>query len=195
MNNPKLSILICSLPNRLKPFNLIEDLTRQARGLPVELLYLGDNWTLPTGVKRNRLKNMASGKYGLFADDDDNIEATYVSELLKATENDVDVITYNVWISQNGKPRKPVYYSLDYLHDRNGEGVYYRVPNHLMAYRKDLLQSVDFPPITMGEDSIWARDIRKKANTQYHIDKFLYTYLANDKTSESLKNIGLRHSK
>lgn len=196
MKNPKLSILICSLPSRLKDFSLIEEVTKQANGLPVEVLYLGDNWKKPTGVKRNILKMAMSGERGLYADDDDEISPDYVSELLAAHEENpnVDVITYNVWISQNGGPKEPVHYSIEFRHDKNGVGVYYRIPNHLMAFRKDLLQSVDFQPITMGEDATWARAIKHKVNRQHYIDKYLYTYHANIATSESLKNIGLRHS-
>lgn len=191
----KLSILICSSPSRLKPFNTIEELCRQAIGLPVEVLYLGDNHKVPTGAKRNRLKQMALGDYVGYVDDDDNVEPYYVSELLKAVESNADVITFNVWITQNGKPKQPVYYSLEYPHDRNGDGVYYRVPNHLMYYKRELANKVDFPEITMGEDAKWAREIRKHAKNQHHIDKFMYWYIANNETSESLRNIGLRYSK
>jgi hypothetical protein len=195
MKPKKLSILLCSVPSRLKEFSTIEEICRQARGLPVEVLYLGDNNTVPTGEKRNFLKKIAIGRYVGYADDDDNVHADYVNELLAATELDKDVITYNVYITQNGKPKEPVYYSLEYPHDRNGNGVYYRIPNHLMFYKREIAMMADFPPITMGEDSAWAKQVRKFANSQHHIDKFLYTYIANNKTSESIKNIGLRYSK
>jgi len=195
MNRPKISILCCSLPNRLKTFSTIEEAERQARGLPVEVLYLGDNWKNPTGVKRNILKNNANGLYMGFIDDDDELKPDYVSSILEATQYQKDVICFDVEITQNGGDTKPVYFSKNHRRDENRKSSFIRLPNHLMYYKRRIAQGVDFKKMTMGEDSLWAKSVKIFLESEHKIDKFLYHYIANTETSESIKNIGLHYYK
>ena len=38
-----------------------------------------------------------------------------------------------------------------------------------------------------GEDWAWASEINKEARTSYHIDKFMRTYIYNDKVTEAIE--------
>src|SRR5260221_10633398 len=112
MNQPLLSILICSLTERKDSLaRLLLSLMRQCGDLiavdnkrigecmiqiysfdKVEIIVATDNRSITTGAKRNILYELATGKMVASHDDDDNPATYYVEEALKATEQDVDAI-------------------------------------------------------------------------------------------------------
>jgi glycosyltransferase involved in cell wall biosynthesis len=184
----RLSILLCSVPSRVKQFGVLEQLIEQSKGKDVEVLYLGDNWKQSIGEKRNHLVNMAKGDYVAFVDDDDRIALNYVDSLLRAMRFNDDVICFRVSITQDkGETWKPVYYSKDFRRDRNYPNKFERLPNHLMAFKRGLLLLVPFKHQNMGEDANFAIRIRKHLRTENIINKTLYFYNADRATSESIK--------
>lgn len=86
---------------------------------------------------------MANGKYIVMIDDDDRIANDYISELLAAIKSGAECICYEVECSVNGGPYKNVKYSTNYEYSETQE-CYYRKPNHIMCYRKDVAQRVRY---------------------------------------------------
>jgi|AntRauTorcE11897_2_1112592.scaffolds.fasta_scaffold06640_3 glycosyltransferase involved in cell wall biosynthesis len=182
----KLSILLCSVPSRLKKFSIIEELTKQAEGKQVEILYLGDNFKMKVGEKRNNLIYLATGKYICFVDDDDRVEPDYVHKILEAINtHDVDCINFQASVKINNGPAKLCYYSREYKKNENLADRYLRQPNHLMVWRKSIIEL--FPEINIGEDNQFGVSMASKEYTEYCIDKVLYHYDFNSQTTEAQK--------
>src|SRR5690348_8609394 len=105
----KLSILICSTHTRSETFlpafmkGIFEqyDKLEPAEQEKVEILILVDNKKMMLGDKRNKLLEISQGEYVVFADDDDVLESDYLLSLLKATETDCDIITFQVRVTLN----------------------------------------------------------------------------------------------
>lgn len=178
----KLSILICTLPEERSQQKLL-----RLRGIlgpqisafdeSVEVRHHIEDRTMPTGTKRNQLIANCDGEYFCFVDDDDILAPTYVEDILKALESNPDCVTFNGWMTTDGKARVDFIIKLgeEYV-ERNGK--YYRWPNHLAIMKKSLVQHIQFEPITMGEDYIWSKQIRDLGllKTSVHIEKDLYHY-------------------
>jgi len=182
----ELSILLCSLPNRLKQFSVIEELTKQAKGKPVEILYLGDNWQMSVGEKRNNLIYLATGKYICFVDDDDRVEPNYVSDILDAiNQHGTDCINFQASVSINESNPMICHYSKEFTENVNLPTMYLRQPNHLMVWKKSIVEL--FPEINVGEDNLFGENMAKKNYSEYNIDKVLYHYDFNSNTTEAQK--------
>ena len=182
----RLSILICSIPSRIRQLtHLIYALEKQIKKKPVEILYLGDNKRMTVGAKRNKLLNMASGEYVCFIDDDDMLDDEYVDNILDAIKSKSDVIVFNVEISEDNSEYKPVVYDLNFKGDQNYPDRYERLPNHLMAIKREIAQAAGFPNKSFAEDHEFAKRIKRLAKTQTRIDKSLYFYHFDSKKSET----------
>ena len=185
----KLSILISSTHTRYDNFllkildSLYSQLNDSNRGL-VEILTFIDNKERSVGAKRNNLVDMANGEYITFIDDDDRVTDDYIQTLLD-TINDQDVICFNVEVSLNGGVPKICYYSKNFRMDYNTPDAYYRLPNHIMCYRKELARSVRYLDIRCGEDSDFAKRILPLIATETNLDKILYYYDFNSVTTET----------
>jgi len=185
-----LSILICSVSSRVDTFlpKLIKFLEPQLND-NVELLVSLDNKRRTVGEKRNDLVNQSQGKYVCFIDDDDMIEYDYVSEITNAIKesNGVDCICFGANRYVDGVFDKPVKYGQQYREDKNTNDCYFRLPNHLMVFRRDLALTVPFPYQSFGEDALFAMAMKYKIKSQYTIDKVLYHYYFSEKTTETQK--------
>lgn len=169
----KLSILICTIPARVNNYlsPLLSSLEPQLTD-DVELLYLGDNKRRTVGAKRNSLINLAQGEYICFIDDDDKVSYDYVETILNNLG--ADVICFQAYKHHNGRKDRAVMYSLKFKCDRDRPGIYERLPNHLMVWRKALV--VPFKDISYGEDQDWALRMKERAETQMVINRKLYDY-------------------
>lgn len=185
----KLSILICTTETRVNTFlpTIIDELSNQAKGLPVEILYLGDNKKRSVGQKRNDLIGLAQGEYFTFVDDDDRVAPTYVQDIVKQIDKKPDLITFYAFRVHNGKPDRIVMYDFRYPKDENKEGRYQRMPNHLMCWRKEAVKDFKFISTNYGEDSDWATRVKRdgKFKKVVEIKKVLYYYDFNIRTTET----------
>jgi glycosyltransferase involved in cell wall biosynthesis len=187
----KLSLLIPTLPSRLRvsyPL-LIESLLRQIGDRQdVEVLSLFDNKTRTVGEKRNLLASMAQGEYISFIDDDDEVSDDYLQYILKATETQPDLITFDCVFAMAGREPKPVYYKLEYpvvqmFSDHNiGQ------PCHLHVWKRSMISDIKFPDYNCAEDRPWQSEAVKRPKSVVQIDKILYFYRFNPETSETLKH-------
>jgi len=191
----KLSILVCTTPKRTGDGtlnDLIVELERQANGLPVEVLYLGDlanDNAMEIGEKRNALEAIKRGLYRTSADDDDIAAANYVNALLAVieSEEDPDAICFRVRNAAHGIIKeKETYFSTTFKHGDRGTH-YERTPNHVMCVRSSIANQVKFAPISHGEDTMWANDILPLLTSEIQIPEVLYTYKADIAKSEAFR--------
>jgi hypothetical protein len=178
----KLSILICTLPQPFRDSRFIsalsEDLTKQVKGRPVQILYLGDNKSMTVGEKRNNLLDIAKGERIVFVDDDDYVSDNYIDKLLEYSELDYDCIGIGVQFTKDGE--YPSTYDYGYKKNINtrveGLRVYGRMPNHLCLWKKEIAQRVRFPHISLGEDHQWAEKQILKGYTFHKTSEIIYFY-------------------
>lgn len=182
----KLSILIPSVPSRLYRLEqLLDNLNKQITD-ECELIVYTDNKQISLWMKRNKLLELSNWEYSVMIDDDDEIENDYISSLLDWIKNNTDVICYQMTCSENGWESKPVYFSKD-LQNEDKDWVHYRKPNHLMCYKTEIACSIKYKDIRYWEDFYYSEEITPFIKTEYIIDKVLYHYIYNEKTTECPK--------
>lgn len=178
----RLSILIPTLPEpysiaKLARLNAILDPQISKHSDKVEKIIHDAGRSMTTGQKRNELIARSEGDYFVQIDCDDVVSSDYVEELLKAIDQDPDVVSFRGWITEDGGRRKDFVIKLgERYEERNG--VYYRYCNHLCAFKKSVVGHVRFPHIYKQEDYQWATEIhnRRLCKTEVHIEKNLYWY-------------------
>lgn len=178
-----LSILIPTLPER---WPILQDLiiklhTQIGASNKIEILTDDRDRSVSTGQKRNDLIEKSTNKYFVFLDDDDDIAGDYISQIMQASQHNPDVITFNGWMTTDGKDSVDFEIRLNhpYINDpRDGKDYYLRFPNHLCPMKKELVKDFKFPDITMGEDYAWAKQIHDSGvlRNEYVIEKKLYHY-------------------
>ena len=201
---PKLSILIPTIVGREEMFNdLLLSIKRQyvykqhkktkssdgrvttftyfLDGL--EIIYCIDNREMKVGEKRNKLIELATGKYVSMVDDDDKVSEDYIEQLLAGIESGADIITFDVSVSIDGATPKPCYYSMYFDGDKNEPDAYYRLPNHLMCVKREIALQVPFKEINFGEDADYAVRLKPLLKSEHSINKVLYHYDYNSKTT------------
>lgn len=193
MSQPALSILIPSIPLRIKKFTAIFDkINLQAKDRNVEVLGLFDNKRRSIGLKRDALMQMSRGEYVCFVDDDDDVSADYIVKLLQGIEQKPDVITFkqHSYYDQThcivnfdlhnsvNEPFKPV---------NLGENPYTikRRPFHVCGFRGDIARRYRFPDLMYGEDWDWCVQALNDVKTQVHIDEVLHIYKFDTEITEA----------
>lgn len=182
-NTIKLSILIPTVPRRKESLDRLLSVLYPQLKDEVELIVMLDNKKRTLGYKRREMMTLAQGEYVVFIDDDDDITNDYVSILLQATNSGADVINYWVEISINGSEKQRVYYSKD-LTEHFDWTYYYRKPNHLMCFRREIANREQYNDLRFGEDSDYAERVYKYIQTEHNIDKILYHYRSIPNNSE-----------
>ena len=143
-------MLLATLPQRRElARGLLDSLYRQATP-DVEVLALMDNQRRTIGDKRNTLLDIARGEFVTFVDDDDTVTDDYISTLLSALGADVTV--FDVSVTLNGGTPFPMRFSKDFG-QINHDSWWERLPNHLMATRRELACRARFPDVAVGEDA------------------------------------------
>ncbi|QKE75476.1 glycosyltransferase family 2 protein [Arthrobacter citreus] len=173
-----LSILIPTVPERMDYLKrIVNELENQCKAYPVEILVLLENKKRTTGEKRNVLIEQAKGEYVVFIDDDDRITSNYIELLCQAIRETpkVDCIVFDVLVNFNNQYSKICKYGKEFEHGED-DNYYYRKPNHLMCYSKQIASSHKFLNISFGEDDEWGRRVSNDIKNQKRIDSILYYY-------------------
>jgi glycosyltransferase involved in cell wall biosynthesis len=173
----QLSILICTIPGRESFLERITDiLKKQTEGKPVEVITDGEIGSI--GEKRNRLLNMASGRYCAFVDDDDLVSPNYVDLIMPAIQGDYDCCELRGMYYQDGNFLKPFIHSNVYSNYHEDKNAYYRYPNHLNAMKTDIAKQIGFPATSFGEDTDFATRLKNSGliKTEYPCADILYFY-------------------
>lgn len=182
MQQPLLSILICTLPKRKRQFDqLCETLNDQialcdATG-KVEIL-TDDALMDPTGTKRNRLVLLSSGIFVVHFDDDDTPRPRYTPAIVGAIEScpDADCIGINGIYTVNGGVPKRWEISKEFGSWYETPDAYYRTPNHISPVNREIALACPFPDITQGEDIAYSMAILPYLKKEVRVLEDLYHY-------------------
>lgn len=171
-----LSILIPTLPERYHLLKRLTSLLERTKTDQVEIrIHDAGRGVMTTGEKRNKLIEAATGEYFCFVDDDDMVPEYYISEMLKAIESKPDVVTFIGYMTTDKANRQNFTIKLgsEYV-TRNNH--HYRFPNHLCAFKRELVKHRKFPHTNIGEDYLWAVGLQPLLKTEVHINKEMYIY-------------------
>ena len=194
MKQPKLSILIPSIPSRVGDLLALYaklQIDVITLGVDVQILTLMDNRKMSIGAKRDALVQAASGEYLAFIDDDDTYFEEYLSSILPALESKPDVVTFKQLNTIDGKQ---FYVNFSLHHEYNEEakidknGNYHdieRLPFHVCIWKSEIAKTERFKSVNYGEDWDWAKRLIPKCNTEVHINKVLHHYIFNSQTTEA----------
>ncbi len=174
----KLSILICTIPERSQKFTDINHkLFTQSYDKPVELMYNDlPRGTITIGEKRNSLLKASKGEYICFVDDDDDVSDNYVSEILKAIESKPDCIGFKIMCDMEGK-KEIAASSSKYNWSENVDGFkYVRSIYHKTPVKRDIALKCMFPDKSFGEDHEYSMRLKPHLKSEVFIDDFLYYY-------------------
>lgn len=132
---------------------------------------------MATGTKRNEMIRDTSSEYFVFVDDDDIVPGDYIQEIMKAITFNPDVITFNGYMTTNGRNQRRFEIKLGSEYYERG-GVYYRWPNHITVMKRELVQHIKFPDVHKMEDFYWSKMIhdKKLLKNEIHLDRDMYVY-------------------
>ncbi len=202
----KISILIPTIPSREASLdNLLKILLPQMstftsskdydnnitilkyHNFDIEIIVCSDEKKITTGEKRNRLLKIASGKYIIFIDDDDEIPNYYIREMLKACDSDSDCFAINGKMTTDGQKEIKWRLSKDYDNitiKENGVDIYLRKTNHITAVKRELALLAPFPNKSNAEDKGYSDALNPFLKTEYKIDLPMYHYKFSTKNKE-----------
>jgi glycosyltransferase involved in cell wall biosynthesis len=178
----KLSILILTLPHRKRKFDsLYLGLKIQAAYHPEQVEIITDNSEVDTiGEKRNRLLQMAKGKYVCFIDDDDTVSYQYIDLLMEGIFIDADCCSLRGHYSVDGVEDGLFEHSLRYSEWKTTDNFikYERYPNHLNCIKSSIAKQFKFPEKNFGEDHDWSKQIHESGliKTEHYIPEVIYFY-------------------
>ena len=186
----KLSILIPTLPQRKKMFNILrKNLTSQIDFVhsthpslgQVEILFDSSKkflkGGLSVGAKRDALKCRATGEYLVFVDDDDMIAPNYLESILRLMESNSDIITFRS-LYKSSTYWGIVDMNLNHAENEqmNDSTIVKRQPFHVCPIRTSIAQQHSFPDINNAEDWGWMVKVLTDCKTQSHSDQILHQY-------------------
>jgi glycosyltransferase involved in cell wall biosynthesis len=172
----KLSILICSLPQRLAMFDaLLANLTTQVCDEPVQIIY-DDREGIPTGTKRNALLQMATGDYVAYIDDDDEVSDDYIQSILEALADEPDCVGIQGIMTTDGGNEQQWKISRMYEGWYCTNNVYYRYTNHLAPVKKEIALRAGFPDVYVREDYEYSMRLRALLRSESVIEHNIYHY-------------------
>lgn len=153
----------------------------------VEIIVYTDSKQISIGTKRNRLVKFSIGRYISFIDDDDTVEPDYIPLILEKINLSPDCVVFDAMRYVNGIRDKQVKYGVEYTKDFHDSKYYYRLPNHLMVFKKEIVLPVAYKDISFGEDSDFAQRVRRYILRQERIDKVLYHYLFTQQSTSTVQ--------
>jgi len=179
--NIKLSILICTIPQRAHFLDRLWKILEPQETEEIEILY-NDKRFQSIGHKRNVLLEQSKGQYVSFIDDDDRVSDNYVNLLIYGINKGIDCCSLRGIITEDGNNPLIFEHSLKYnaykTNEPGKEVRYERYPNHLNCIRSDVAKRFRFPEINHGEDTDFATQIHKSEllKTEHYIPEAIYYY-------------------
>lgn len=180
MQGIKLSILICTIPERQPMFKeLLNELTDQSKKCNTMVQICWDDspkGSMTIGAKRNLLLNESLGDYVCFVDDDDKVAPDYIESILKAIEKAPDCVGFKIKCYIDGKEYDAAS-SMKYDWADNIDGFrYVRSIYHKTPVKRELALKAGFPDKSFSEDYEYSMRLKPLLKSEIFIDKFLYIY-------------------
>lgn len=183
MGAMKLSILIATMPSRIKEFDELMIDIQGSQSLAMGNGYIGqvevlfdNSMQYNIGVKRNKLLSRAMGEYVVFIDDDDCITRDYVHKILVACDSGADAIGISGTMTTNGTKEKQWHISRNYLNWFERNGIYFRTPNHISPVKRALALKAGFPELKHGEDYEYSMRLIPLIKTECVVPGNIYWY-------------------
>ena len=182
----KLSICICSLHSRRRTMQaIVERLQAQPRSDEIEILIAADAGQLPTGAKRSRLLQAASGEYVVHVDDDDDVHPQYVPKILAAIDANPNVDAILIRGRRTHENGAPIVFdyklgSGTFQGETDADGVLWRSPGPLCPIRGQLAKMLPFDGVWGEEDLSWVDKLKPHIKTAARAGEpgeVLYHYL------------------
>jgi hypothetical protein len=177
--NPKLSILICTTPEREQMTKeLILILSNQAVKYGGVEILTDDSpkGSVTIGEKSNRLLLRAKGDYVCRFDSDDLPSDDYISSILDAIEKNPDCIGFKILCDMEGK-KEIAASSMKYDWTDNVDGFrYVRSIYHKTPVKREIALKCMFPDKSYSEDYEYSMRLKPHLKSEIFIDKFLYIY-------------------
>lgn len=180
-----LSVLICSLHKRKVLLDRLLTALQPQLTPEVELLIDTDDGEVPTGVKRNRMMEIATGEYVCFIDDDDMISDDYISKLTCACRQGPDSVGLRGVVTKDGK----LLYRFLTTHGHPKEykfynGTVYQPIDQRTPVRRSLALQAKNDPTYRGEDTPFSDRVKPLIKSVINVDGELYFYqfVSNDTT-------------
>lgn len=174
----KLSILICTIPERKDKFDLLyAKVNRLAKNNSVQIIPNDSpRGTITIGAKRNKLLTESIGEYVCFIDDDDDISDNYITEILKAIESKPDCIGFKIMCDMEGV-KQTAAISIKYDWAENVDGFkYVRSIYHKTPVKREIALKCMFPDKSFGEDYEYSMRLKPYLKNEAFINEFLYFY-------------------
>lgn len=180
MQGVKLSILICTIPERQPMFNeLLKELGEQSKRANSMIQILWDDspkGTITIGQKRNNLLTKSLGDYICYIDDDDLVSPNYIEEIVKAIDKSPDCIGFEIACDIDGKKYNAAS-SMKYDWTENVDGYkYVRSIYHKTPVKREIALKAMFPDKSFGEDYEYSMRIKPFLSKEIFINKVLYYY-------------------
>lgn len=181
MNDILLTIAIPTIQQRKDIFNeLLLELKRQSEpyGDEIEIIWLSDNKEITIGAKRQKLNDMAKGKYVVQWDDDDWIHQQGIDMIMSHIRSDIDVISYNYSCDigiNNGTN-----YNRDVSIEHNNkliDDVFYVTPDCKNPIKKEIIDKVKFRDSSWSEEFYFKIEIQSLLKTEHKINENIYIIL------------------
>lgn len=182
-----LSILIPGIPERIDRLTLLVNKINSqiTENMNVEVLVLIDNMKMSIGEKREKLKNMAKGKYWCMVDDDDDVSDYYVGEIYAAAlENDVDVICFDTIAKVDGMPSL-ISVNVENENEQYRYGITKRKPSHVNAWKSEKFNQFQFGDRNYGEDFDFCKQCYPHITSSCKIEKVLHYYTYDNKITRA----------
>lgn len=187
MTHPLLTIMIPTTIDRDELYEkLVAELNRQINRLGIELnkqieiISLRDNKEISVGLKRQRLLEMAKGKFVVGFDSDDFPHQDYIEDIWCAIiENpNIDHIGFLEDCTIDGEKSLSIF---SIRHKQWGENIdgydHVRCANPKSVIKREKALQVGFPDLRFGEDRIFSEAVTQLLGTEVFINKPLYQYI------------------
>jgi len=182
----KLTIAIPTIVGREKQFmKLMTELEYQILLRDdVEIISLCDNKEMSIGTKRQKLYEMAKGRWTIQVDDDDSLADDYVEQIIPALANDPDCIGYVEDCDIDGKKQlssiSKTYKEWKTIGNKHERTPYFKVP-----IKTELCLKAGVTDMRFGEDHDFAKRIHKMIKTEVYLDIPMYYYKRITKRGET----------
>ena len=179
----KLSILICTVPEReIKFNNLYNRLQNLCKGYDIEILFndkprYDAEGGISVGEKRQSLIDQSIGNFFIFIDDDDDVTDDFIKIIYPHLLKKYDAITSKT-LAYIDNEKFIIDTSIFYISEQLNHGgtETKRYPSVSSIWNRKLTKKVKFNKINNGEDFEWSMRLKPKKEKKLLDTLYFYNY-------------------